>query len=143
MNSSSQVSHQHGLNLNFQVSRQRGTIDLEFEGLKKQCGIRYCGNRVLLYSTRFNKVEYLVFFLFLFFYFLFRTTLLLISSSTACDHCVHRIGCIIAPWVQPILDKTPHQRGGWTSHKSQPIFFLGSDLGVLDTLRRKRRKERD
>ena len=47
---------------------------------------------------KFNKVEYLVF-LFLFFYFLFRTKLLLISSSTAYDHCVHHVGCIIAPWV--------------------------------------------
>ena len=54
-----------------------------------------------------NKVEYLVF-LFFFSYFLFRTKLLFISSLTACDRCVHYVGCIIAPWVQPTLDKTPH-----------------------------------
>ena len=90
------------------MSHKRGTVDLEFDGLKKNNMVLDIAEIEYFFIVlELNKVEYRVF-LFLFFYFLFHTKLLLISSSTACDHCVHRIGCIIAPWVQPILDKTPH-----------------------------------
>ena len=47
----SSKQYSSSVNLSFQVSCQRGIVDLEFEELKKQCGTRYCRNRVLLYST--------------------------------------------------------------------------------------------